>query len=358
MTIKKIIAAVLLLTAVSCTQNKPVDLAAKKEMQSFRFCKPTSKTISSSIQLPGELKPFQEVKIFPKVNGFIKDVLVDRGSKVHAGEVLILLEAPEVEQQLQMAKEKYIQAEAVFNTSKDKYERLQLASKTDGAVSVFDLENAKSKMNEDESVENAEKSNVAALEAMKGYLTVTAPFEGIISERNVHPGALVGPNEKMEMPMLKLEQENKLRLVVFIPEAFTNKINKIGMVTFKLASFPGKIFDGVISRSAGSLNEGIRSEAVEIDVTSNNNIIKPGMSAEVDIPLSSDASAYVVPSSAIITSTEKKYVIEVLNNKTKFIEIKEGISKNDSTEIFGNITGQEAIITNGNTEIKENEEVH
>lgn len=358
MMIKKVFVAVLLLTVVSCSQNKPVDLTSKNDSKSFKFCKATSRKISSVIQLPGELKPFQEVKIFPKVNGFIKDVLVDRGSKVHAGQVLITLEAPEIEQQLQVAKEKYLQAEEAFRTSKDKYDRLQLASKTAGAVSEFDLASTKSKMNEDESIQNAEKSNVAALESMKDYLTITAPFDGIISERNVHPGALVGPNEKMEMPMLKLEQENKLRLVVYIPEAFAGKINDTAKVTFKLTSFPGKTFDGFINRSAGSLNIGIRSEAVEIDVMSNNNVIKPGMSAEVSVPLSSDAAAFVVPASAVITSTERKYIIEVVNNKTKFIDIKEGISKNDSTEIFGNISGQESIMINGNNEIKENEEIH
>ena|ERR1051326_794155 len=352
---KIFVAGIIFLSA--CSQNKPVDLTKATDQKQYKIGNIVSRKISSSVKLPGELKPFEEVKIFPKVNGFVKEVLVDRGSKVHAGQILITLEAPEIQQQLLSAKSKQLQAEENFQTSKNKYERLLTASKTEGAVSAFDLESMKSKMNEDEALANSEKSNVSALEALTGYLTITAPFDGVITERNIHPGALVGPNEKMEMPLLKLEQENKLRLVVFIPEVFSNKINYNEKVIFSLTSLPTKKFEGTINRSAGALNTTMRAEAIEIDVITNDNIIKPGMYAEVNIPLSTDASSFVVPSSAVITSTEKKYIITVKNKKTKFIDVRDGISKNDSTEIFGNLTGNEKIIINGNSEIKESQEL-
>ena len=353
---KFIIAAIIFMSA--CSQNKPVDLSKESHAKSYKLGTIVSRKISSSVKLPGELKPFEEVKIYPKVNGFVKEVLVDRGSKVHKGEVMITLEAPEIEQQLLAAKAKYQQAEESFHTSKSKYDRLLLASKTEGAVSAFDLESIKSKTNEDEALANAEKSNVSALESLAGYLTITAPFDGVISERNIHPGALVGPNAKAEMPLLKLEQENKLRLVVYIPETFANKINYDAKVSFTLTSLPDKNFEGTINRSAGALNTNLRAEAVEIDVQGNNNIIKSGMYAEVTVPLSSDASSFVVPSTAIITSTERKYIIAIENQKTKLLDVREGISKNDSTEIFGNLKSDEKIIINGNNEIKENEPMY
>jgi len=344
--------AMIAITATSCTHNKPIDLTKETNSKTYKLGVIVSRKISSTVQLPGELKPFEEVKIFPKVNGFVKNVMVDRGSKVKSGDALIILEAPEIQAQLLTAKSKELQQDENFHISKDKYERLLVASKTEGAVSVYELTNAKSKMNADEAVANAEKSTVASLEAMKDYLTITAPFDGVISERNVHPGALVGPNAKMDLPLLKLEQQNKLRLVVYVPEVYASKINYNAKVNFILTSLPGKIMEGIINRSAGSLNAAMRSEAIEIDVLSNDNVIKPGMYAEVNIPLSSDALTYVVPASAIITSTERKYIITVENAKAKFIDVREGISKNDSTEIFGNINDNKTIIINGNNEIK------
>src|ERR1051326_3326297 len=147
----------------------------------LKFCTVHKQKILSSVQVPGELRPFEEVKVFPKVNAFVKEVKVDRGSKVRQGDILIVLEAPEIEQQLQSAREKSVQAEANYSISKDKFDRLQSAAKTEGAVSVFDIASAKSKMNEDEAIMNAEKANVAAVEAMKDYLVMKAPFDGVIS---------------------------------------------------------------------------------------------------------------------------------------------------------------------------------
>jgi membrane fusion protein (multidrug efflux system) len=340
----------------SCSEtHEPINLASESGHEKLKFGKVNRKNISSTIQLPGELRPFQEVKIFPKINGFVKEVLVDRGSVVHRGQMLITLEAPETEQQLQSAKAKYIQSQELSQASKDKYNRILEASKTQGTVSPADLESAKSKMNGDEALMNAEKSNVEALKTLTGYLTITAPFDGIISERNVHPGALVGPNAKMEMPLLMLEQEQKLRLVVYVPEAFTGNVDCKRKVVFKTASFPGKQFEGTICRSAGVLNTGMRAEAVEIDVDAGNHILKPGMYAEVITPLISGTESFNVPTSSIITSTERKYIIALQNGKAKFIDIQEGIKTEDSTEVFGSITENQSILLNGNNGIKENQ---
>jgi membrane fusion protein (multidrug efflux system) len=344
----------LICVLASCSQtSKPIDLSGEKKAGQYKFGKAVRKTISAGIQLPGELRPFQEVKIFSKVNGFIKEVMVDRGTQVRKGEILMTLEAPELEQQLQAAKAKYIQTQELFQSSKDKYNRMLATSKTQGAVSPSELESALSIMNGNEAMVNAEKANASAIETLTGYLTITAPIDGVISERNVHPGALVGPNAKMEMPLLMLEQEQKLRLIVYIPEAVSGKVDYAAKVTFKINSLPGKVFEGKISRSAGALNTQMRAEAVEIDVDAKDHIIKPGMYAEVTIPLSSGAESFNVPSAAIITTTERKYIISLDAGKTKFIDVQEGIQTNDSTELVGNILENQTIRLNGNNEIKE-----
>ncbi|HWB64608.1 MAG TPA: efflux RND transporter periplasmic adaptor subunit [Chitinophagales bacterium] len=354
-----VIAAALLLSA--CGRNKPVDLAggqapAKQNVQTVKLEKGR---LSSAIKLPGELKPFEKVDIYPKVNGFIKDIYVDRGSEVHAGQVLMTLQAPELDQQLQAVRSKLIEAEQTANASRDKYTRLLSASKTPGAVSELDLVNARAKFDADSALQNSEAANVRAVQAMEDYLIVKAPFDGVITERNVHPGTLTGPNFKMDnKPLLVLQDNKKLRLEIFIPEGYADKLDMQNNLNFWSDAMPGKTFTARISRSSNSLYDDYRSEAVEADVDNAANYFKPGMYVETSLKVKSDEDSYLVPSSAIVESTEKKYVIALLNGKTRFIDIKDGVSSGGSTEVFGDFKPGETIIKNPDPEIPENASLH
>jgi membrane fusion protein (multidrug efflux system) len=310
--------------------------------------------LGSTANLPAVLKPFERVDIYPKVNGFIKDIPVDRGSEVHRGQLLVRLEAPEIEQQYYSAKAKYLQVYALYLASKDDYDRLVVANKVPGTVSAHDLELAHAKMIADSASAQGEIANYKALEATSSYLTVTAPFDGVITERNVHPGALVGPAQKSEdRPMLVLEQQIKLRLVIDVPEVYSNQLSGHSLVRFHVSTLPGKIFKGTISRSAGSLNMKYRSEAIEVDVNNIGRLLKSGMYAEVELPVSRNTNSLVVPASAIVTSQEKRYVICIGGGKAHWIDVTEGNSRHDSVEVFGDLHARDPIIINANDEIRD-----
>jgi membrane fusion protein (multidrug efflux system) len=314
----------------------------------------TEGRLGSTADLPGVLKPFEMVDIYPKVNGFIREIPVDRGSQVHKGELLVRLEAPEIEQQYYSAKAKYLQVYALYLASKDDYDRLVVANRMPGTVSAHDLELARAKMIADSASTQGEIANYKALEATKDYLTVTAPFDGVITERNVHPGALVGPAQKEEdKPMLVLQQENKLRLVIDVPEVYSNQLSGHSLIRFRVSTLPGKNFQGIISRSAGSLNMKYRSEAIEVDVNNTERLLKPGMYAEVELPVTRNTNSLIVPGSAVVTSQEKRYVIRVQDDKAHWVDITEGNSRNDSIEIFGELRLHDKIIINANDEIKD-----
>ena len=233
--------------------------------------------------------------------------------------------------------------------------RLSAASKTPGAVSELDLINARSKYQADSAFERSEEANVNAVRTMKDYLVVRAPFDGIIIERNVHPGTLTGPNFKMDnKPLLVLEENQKLRLEVFVPEEFTEKIDKTNnQVAFTTNAWPGRVFTANISRSSNSLYDNFRSEAIEADVPNTDNTFKPGMYVEASLKVTSQISAFIVPSSSVVTSTENKYVIISQEGKARFIKIKEGVSENGREEVYGNFDGNELIVKHPNTEIKD-----
>jgi membrane fusion protein, multidrug efflux system len=313
--------------------------------------------ISGKVQLPGVMQPFQFVQLYPRISGFIKYVAVDRGSTVKKGQVLLTLEAPEVEQQVASAKLKYTQAQASYITSKDRYRRLRETSVTPGTVSPFDLEAAASKMLGDSATAQGEYANYRAQETMRSYLTITAPFDGIITERNVHPGALAGPGAQNAKPMLVLQQLSRLRLVVDIPEQYATQVKNGDIVHYKSNAIPGAAYTGTISRSSQSLSNSYRSETIEIDIDNKDHRFKPGMYAEVVLPTSGSANAFVVPASAIVTTTERKYVIQVEDGKARLTDITAGNQNNDSTEIFGNLKSGGEVIVNADYQVKEGQAV-
>ena len=152
--------------------------------------------------------------------------------------------------------------------------------------------------------------------------------------------------------MLVLQDVSKLRLVVYIPEDYVDKVDLAKPATYTLNAMPGQTQTAKISRSANALST-LHQEAVEIDVQNKKDLLKPGMYAEVQIPMLSGAKSLLVPNSAIVRSTERKYVIAVNNGKASYVDVKEGLAAHDSTEVFGDLKPGTSVVTNANDEIKE-----
>lgn len=351
---------VICLFFAACGGNqKPVDLTGEKTQNATKYQLGTvsEKALSSSAKLPGQLVPFNDVNIFPKVNGFVKELYVDRGSVVKQGQLLAVLEAPEMESQLQAANSRFLQAQENATASKEKYERLKEAAKEPGSVSPLDLDDALSKMKADQAMAQSEHSNVESVRTMQGYLRIYAPFDGMIIVRNVSPGALVSPGKATDQPMFILQDIHKMRLTVDIPEDYVDKVDLTQPVSFTFNAMPGTPYTAKISRSANALGS-MRSEAIEIDVQNKGGQLKPGMYAEVQIPMVSGAKSMLVPNNAIIRSTEHEYVIAVNNGKANLINVKEGLASSDSTEVFGNLKAGDKIVLRGNDEIKQGDSIN
>lgn len=340
----------------SCSSSESAEATSKnkkiKFVPTYEFGTVSSQKVGQEIQLPGEFLPFQEVSIYPKADGFVEKVLVDRGSNVRKGQVLMVLEAPETEEQLVAARSNYLKAQAMLVGSKEHYRRLVSGSKISGSVSALDLESAHAKMMADSAAAMGEQANFGALEKIKSYLVVRAPFDGVITERNVHPGALVGSGIRLAGPMLMLQQQNHLRLVVDIPETYSMGVKNGKTVMFEVNAMPGKKFTGKISRRSGNMSEKFRSETVEIDVKNADGTIKPGMFAEISMASDGTTGALAVPSSAILTSTERQYVVRVRNDVAEYVEVKPGQKSDTMTEVFGDLRAGDKIITNPRNDLK------
>ena len=348
---------VILLSCIlfSCAEKKQINTSqpeSKKTPVAYSLTTVEKAGVATTLKLPAQLAAYQEVSIFPKVNGYVQKVLVDIGSRVSKGTLLMVLEAPELLQAVAQAKERYARSRTDFSIDKEHYQRFLEAAETAGAVSPLDLSTLKGKVEADSAMSNAEKANWQMQQTMLGYLQVTAPFSGVITERNVHPGALVSAADKSK-PMLELKQIDRLRLQVDIPEAISGSIKDNDTISFFVSSLPGKKMTGTITRQSRNVNAQYRSERMEINVDNTNGLLSPGMYADVVVYSKGDTSAFSLPKSAVITSTERKYVLRVKDNKITKVDVSTGNETATTVEVYGALQAGDRIITNGSDEIKE-----
>jgi membrane fusion protein, multidrug efflux system len=309
--------------------------------------------LTSTLQIPGELIAYQQVDLYAKVNSFVKKLYVDVGSEVKEGQLLVTMEAPELGSQLAGAQSAIKSREAIYLASKANYDRLLETSKTPGTISPNDLEQADARKNSDlAQLQAAEAAHKEILET-QNYLQIRAPFNGVITARNVNPGAYVGPAGKgSELPLFNLQEQKRLRLVLSVPEAYTEYLNHKNEVGFTVRSLPGHTFRATINRRSGSIDEKLRSQRVELDVVNNDKKLLPGMVAEVDLPLPAEDSTFIVPKSAVVNSTESVFVIRVVNNQSQRVDVKTGRDANGFVEVYGNLKDGDILLRTGSDEIK------
>jgi len=302
--------------------------------------------LASSLQMPGELIPFQQVDLYAKVNGFVKKLYADVGTEVKAGQLLAVMEAPELGSQLAGAESRLKAQEAIYTASKANYDRLYETSKTPGTISPNDLDQASAKKNADYAQWESAKSAYREIAQTQNYLEIRAPFGGVISTRNVNTGAIAGPAGKgSELPLFVLQDQRKLRLAVLIPESATGYINNKTTINFTVKGLPNEKFHAAIKRSAGSLDTKLRAERVEMDIDNNDKKLLPGMIAEVSIPVSPRDSGFVVPKTALINSTERIFVIKITNGHAQWIDVKNGKEADGKVEVYGRLSVGDTLVT-------------
>jgi len=326
-----------------------------EETSSLETFKLTKGQLSSSIRIPGELIAYQQVDLYAKVSSFVKKLNVDVGSVVSAGQLLATMEAPELNSQLAGAESRLKSQEAVYLASKATYQRLLETSKTPGTVSQNDLDLALAKQNSDLAQFQASQAAYREVGDTKNYLEIRAPFSGIITAKNVSAGAYVGPSGKgSEAPLFTLQEQNKLRLVVSVPELYSSYLGQHDEVSFSVKALPNESFKAKVARLAGALDVRLRAQRVEMDVINNKKLL-PGMITEVEIPLTGGEHAFVIPTEAVLNSTLGTYVIKVENDSTKWIPIKIGRQADGKSEIFGSLEESNQLVKLATEEVRDHE---
>jgi RND family efflux transporter MFP subunit len=324
--------------------------------------------VDVTLSMPGQLAPYEVVAIYPRVSGFIKTIRVDRGSRVRAGELLAELEAPELVAQraegrskVQAAEAQLAAAQAKTDADASTYDKLKAASATPGVVAGNDLVLAQKAVETDQNrttaarqTAEAARQALQAITQMEGYLRVTAPFGGVITERNVHPGALVGPNSGPDAatPMLRLMKNDRLRLIVPVPEAYVAGVNNGTAVSFTVAAYPGRTFTGTIARIAHDVDVRTRTMPIELDVLNTEGALSPGTFCQVRWPVRRPEPSLFVPSGSVASTTDRTFVVRVRNGKTEWIDVRTGLTSGPVTEVFGDLQPGDQVAVRGTDEIK------
>jgi membrane fusion protein, multidrug efflux system len=302
------------------------------------------------LSFPGELLPMENAQIRAKAQGYIKKLNVDIGSKVRKGQILALIDAPEINTRLQELNQKVNAAKSRYLSSKDYFERINTASSSDGVIAASELEKTKNQMLADSSEYNAAVFAASSYRQIGNYLAVVAPYSGTITRRNVVVGSFVGnPNEK---PLFELEDNTTLRLQVSIPEIYTNAalLNNSGELITR--SLPDKKFKAKLVRKAGSIDNETRSELWEFEVPNTTGELKAGSYADVKLQFLRLQPSFVVPVSAIVTTLEKKFVIKISNHTTQWVDVRTGFNMGEKQEIFGDLNAGDTLVVKGNEELK------
>lgn len=307
-------------------------------------------TVKKSVDLPGELQPYLQTDLFAKVQGYVRDMKVDIGDRVHKGQTLAVIEAPEVNTQFTQSMAAQQVAKAKLTSSTDNYTRLYRASQSSspGIVAPVDLENSRNQMMADSAAYEALRQQSKAYKEVSGYLSITAPFNGIIITRKADPGALVSANSML----LTIQDNNILRLRVSVPETYVAAATGNGNLSFAVDAYPQQRFTGALTRKTGTIDPSTRTELWEYDVDNGKHLLKAGAFVYARLNLERGTPSLILPPSAIATTLERKFVIRVHNGAAQWVDIRQGMTTDAGIEVFGNLNTGDTLVSKATDERK------
>jgi len=333
--------------------------------QAVALVQVAAKPVAKTVELPAEILPFLSVSLHAKISSYVDRVLVDRGSMVKEGDLVAELSAPELKARIAEAESKVeageadrLQAEAELAASQATFERLKEAAKTPGAVAGNELIQAEKQVEAAQALVRSRREASHAAEAalqnekeLAAYLRITAPFDGVVSDRLVHPGALVGPGS--DTVLLVIQQVSHLRVVVPVPEEDVGGIAVSADVPFRVPAYPERTYSGTIARMAHALDQKTRTMAVELDVYNRDGSLAPGMYPSVKWPVRRAHPALMVPPTAIVTTTERTFVIRNHDGRAEWVDVKKGVTENGLTEVMGGIQAGDWVVRRATDEMRE-----
>jgi RND family efflux transporter MFP subunit len=313
---------------------------------------------AQEIILPGNVQPFITSPIYARTNGYLRKWYFDIGAHVKQGQLLAVIETPEVDQQLQQSFSNLNTAKAnlaLAETTKNRYQGLL----KDSAVSQQMVDNAVGSYNANRATVEANEANVKQLQAMQSFEKIYAPFDGVITARNTDIGDLInsGSSGGVKTDLFHIAQPGTLRVYVNVPEEYSQGV-KTGMTAdLSLAEFPGRKFEGKLVRTSDDINMTTRTLLIEVDVDNPAGTLLTGSYAEVHLAIPSQASTYLLPVNTLIFRSEGLRVGIVKDGKVVLTAVTPGHDFGNEIEIVSGLKSDDQVIINPPDSIVSGQEV-
>lgn len=297
------------------------------------------------IVLPGTMQAFRDAPVYARVNGYLKRWTVDIGTRVRAGQLLAEIDTPEIDQQLMQARADLATAEAnakLAQTTADRYREL---IKTD-SVSQQDLDNANGNLEAKQTAVESARANVKRLEQTQAFRRIEAPFDGVITTRNIDVGALIDSGSNAR-ELFHVAAMDRLRVFVNVPEVYSRAAAPGLKADLTLKEFPNRRFTGTLVRNSNAIDVASRTLLTEIDVDNPKGELLAGSYAEVHIQLPTPAETMKLPVDALIFKADGLQVATVDGaNRVAMVPVSAGRDFGDSIEIVSGLTGRERVVLN------------
>ena len=303
---------------------------------------------ATEIILPGNMQPFISSPIYARTDGYLKKWYFDIGAHVKAGELLAVIQTPEVDEQLAQARSTLNTAQANLELAQITRDRYQSLLKKH-AVAQQDVDNAVGTYTANNAIVDADKANVRHYEALVSFEKVYAPFDGVITARNTDTGDLInsGSNTAPRTDLFDMAQTRTLRVYVNVPEEYSQGIKPGQTVAdVALAEFPGKRFPGKLVRTSEAINATTRTLLVEVDLDNPGGNLFSGSYAEVHLNIPAQNSTYLLPVSALIFRSDKLQVGVVRSGKVAVTDVVPGHDFGDQIEIVAGLKPDDQVVLN------------
>ena len=311
------------------------------------------------IVLPGNIQAFTDAPIYARTNGYLRKWYVDIGARVKAGQLLAVIDTPEVDQQLLQARADLNTAEANTNLSQITWNRYEDLKNTD-SVSKQDVDNANGDYAAKKATQASSAANVKRLEDTKAFQNIYAPFDGVITARETDIGQLIDQGSSTtQKELFHIAAIKTLRVYINVPQQYSIAAKPGLTADLTLGEYPGRRFQGTLVRTANAIDVASRTLLVEVDVNNATGELLPGAYTEVHLKLPSDIPTFILPVSALIFRAQGLQVATVdSNNKTKLVAITLGRDFGSQVEVLSGLNGDDKVIVNPSDSVIDGEQVN
>src|SRR5579871_5754389 len=337
-------------------------LAKETELSTIRtvaVVHPLAEKPDVELVLPGSLLAFEESPIYARTNGYLLRWYKDIGSRVKEGELLADIDTPEIDQELNQSRAARQQIVAQLELAKISAERWENLRKTD-SVSAQEADQQTSGYKQAQANLVAADANVKRLEQLEGFKRVYAPFSGVLTKRNVDPGALINAGAGAAgRELFDIARVDPLRVYTSVPQAYAPFIRTGESTTVTLQEFPGQKFSAKVARTAEAIDPNTRTLLTEVDVPNKDEKLLPGSFGEVHFAVGSNVNKVTVPVNAMLFRAEGAQLAVVdSNHKVHLRPISIGKDYGATLEILGGVTQQDQIVINPPDSLEEGQEVN